>query len=155
MNPGGETPMGYCINMTIDGVRIPKANREACRQAILAMFKDGNSYSWVSTPKGNEPLVKLFDMWMFSTTEKDPGEPYSEDASMAKGDLHIDYYQGEKMGSEAQLFEAIAPFIEPPEGQEATIEIRGEDGERWRFLFKNGKAIHQNAEFVWKDSESI
>jgi hypothetical protein len=74
---------------------------------------------------------------------------------VAPGDLHLEHYEGDKMGSEAALFEAIASFVEPNEGQEATIEIRGEDGERWRFIFRRGNCIHQNAVFTWKDSESI
>ena len=147
--------MGYCINMTIDGVRIPAANREACRQAIIAMFADGQQYSWVQKPGSDTTLVDLFKSWAFSTTEKDPGLPYSEEGPVSKGDLHLEHYEGEKSGSEAALFEAIAPFVEPPEGQEATIEIKGEDAERWRFIFKDGNAIQQNAEITWKDSESF
>ena len=147
--------MGYNIDMIIDGVRIPATKREACRQAIIAMFKGNNTYSWVSKPKGNESLVELFRSWAFSVTENDPGLPYSEDGPVAPADLHLEHYVGDKMGNEAALFEAIAPFVEPNEGQEATIEIRGEDGERWRFIFKEGCCVHQEAVFTWKDSEVI
>jgi len=45
------------------------------------------------------------------------------------------YFTGEKYGDDPILFKAIAPFVEDG----SYIEMQGENGEIWRWVFNNGK----------------
>jgi hypothetical protein len=40
---------------------------------------------------------------------------------------------------------AIAPYVE----ENSYIEMVGEDGDRWRWVFKNGKCEEKYPEVIW------
>jgi len=52
-------------------------------------------------------------------------------------------FSGEKYGSDEILFNTIAPYV--TEG--SFIEMAGEGSDMWRWLFKDGKCIEQDARF--------
>ena len=47
-------------------------------------------------------------------------------------------------------FAVIAPFVLQEAGNEAIIECRGEDGNHWRYLFKDGGMVEQSAKASWE-----
>lgn len=61
-------------------------------------------------------------------------------------DLLFDCFLGSKWGDDEFLWEALAPAVD----NGCTIEYHGEDGHKWRFLFKDGKAKEQNAVITWE-----
>jgi hypothetical protein len=58
----------------------------------------------------------------------------------------IQFY-GEKLGDDAVLFHAIAPFVE--EG--SWIEMRGEDSAMWRWVFRDGRLHEISPEIIWPE----
>lgn len=58
-------------------------------------------------------------------------------------------FRGEKIGQDELLFEAIAPFVKDG----SYIEMNGGDGSIWRWLFKGGKCVEQNATVSYGDDE--
>jgi len=58
--------------------------------------------------------------------------------------IEIDF-TGEKLGSDEAIFNAIAPFVK--EG--SFIEMRGEDGEMWRWVFENGNCKEVKPKIKW------
>ena len=145
--------MGYCVDISIGGIDFPKDKVPAVLAAINALFSPENMkrasggswmggkqtsrhFSWVSGPgpEGFTTLVDALEAWRYDAHE-DPN-----------GDVHLNYFRGEKWGDDEVLYEALAPFVE--EG--ATIECRGEDGCQWRYLFEGGKVKDQTARITWE-----
>jgi hypothetical protein len=58
----------------------------------------------------------------------------------------VNYFSGEKWGDDEILYTAISPFVEDG----AAIEIHGEDGRQWRYLFEAGKYSKQIARISWE-----
>ena len=57
-------------------------------------------------------------------------------------------FNGDKLAyDEDTMFQAIAPYVE--DGN--FIEMVGEDGDRWRWVFKDGKCKEVRAEVTWPD----
>jgi hypothetical protein len=129
--------MGYCIRMEIEGLVIPVYYREDCRQAALELTRE-QQRSWVTHPGDDARLAEVFDAWAFSTAESGPE---------GESDLEVDSFVAEKMGAEELLFEAIAPYVK----HGATVEVIGEDGERWRYLFEDQQVKKQRAQVSWDD----
>jgi len=135
--------MGYCISMEIDSVIIPADKVAGCLAAINKMFgpetPEHRSYSWVSPPKGSgfKTLQEAFDSWRYETEVN------------KEGDITLMYFIGEKLGDDECLFSVIAPFVKAS-SRDVTIEILGEDGERWRFVFAAGGVVEQHAIISWE-----
>ena len=55
-------------------------------------------------------------------------------------------FLGEKLGDDEVLFEAIAPFM-----NDGFIEMQGEDGHHWRWVFKDGKLHDVPGRVVFDD----
>lgn len=56
-------------------------------------------------------------------------------------------FQGEKMGDDIKIFEAIAEFVK--EG--SFIEMHGEDGDQWRWVFRENKVMEIKADVSWSE----
>lgn len=61
------------------------------------------------------------------------------------GDYIIDEKCGEKLNEEFYIFQAIAKYVE-----NSYIEIVSEDGDRWRWIFKNGKCKEVYPKIIWE-----
>lgn len=55
------------------------------------------------------------------------------------------YLESEKLGDEFKFFQAIAPYVEVG----SYIELQGEDGCRWRWVFDGNICVEQTAKIVW------
>lgn len=77
-------------------------------------------------------------------------EVYCFSPEIDKGDniYNIDF-TGDKLWDEEILFNLLAPFVKSG----SYIEMRGEDGERWRWVFDNGQFKTVTAKVVWEDDE--
>jgi hypothetical protein len=60
---------------------------------------------------------------------------------------HIDFFSGQKLGDDLEIFSVIAPFIE----EDGYIEYIGEDGVNWRYLFKDGEVKEIYPILVWEE----
>jgi hypothetical protein len=54
-------------------------------------------------------------------------------------------FEGEKIGDEEALFDAIAPFVEPG----SFLEMQGEDGALWRWVFDGKTCTEKTATVSW------
>ena len=61
------------------------------------------------------------------------------------GTYYIEYLSGEKLdGCEFELYSSMAEFTE-----DGYIEYLGEDGERWRYVFFDGKCRESFPRIMW------
>jgi len=157
--------MGYCVEIITWNITIPADKVADCLAAINALHTDtellahasGGSwgggvsmekplrerkwYSWVDNPKDGEGFKDIrdaFTAWRY--------EPIQEE----DGSVSVDSFHGEKWGDDPILYAAIAPFVLQEAGNEAIIECRGEDGNHWRYLFKDGGMVEQSAKVSWE-----
>lgn len=54
-------------------------------------------------------------------------------------------YVGEVLGDDYSLFQKVAPYVRDG----SFIEMYGEDGEQWRWVFKDGKCCEVIARVTW------
>ena len=132
--------MGYCMDMTGCDFLLKAENKdEALKYAKNKLISEveekggGGSfgggkkkkvwYAWVDTQdledaKSVEDLIIAFG-WHYELAEN--------------GDIDRLYFSMDKIGQEILLFQALAPFAE--EG--SYIQMSGEDGTIWRWVFRN------------------
>ena len=143
--------MGYCMEQRGADFFISKENFPKMIKAIHALVNEpdkmgGGSYSggktiskhysWVDMSFCNiTDVEKIFQCWRWNV--------YFDDNNNIT-DISFD---GEKMGDDRVLFDAIAPFVE----NNSFIEMRGEDTDMWRWKFVNGKCKEIGARIIWDD----
>jgi hypothetical protein len=132
--------MGYCMDLQEKKFKIRKENAENVVNALKEFAKNfkgtyDNRIMWVdkSILINSESIEESFDEIRY---------PLTTDTN---GDYIIDYFSGEKLGDDTQIFMAIAPFVEDG----SYIEMSGEDGTLWRWVFKNGKCEEKYPEIKW------
>ena len=123
-------------------VYIPKERQKFAFQAIVDLLKDRLSrpvahspFAFVETAR----LGKACDLlealgalrWIPETDEA--------------GNIVSLEFTGEKLGDEEQIFRAIAACVK--EG--SAIQMAGEEGNVWRWLFKEETVVCQNGEIVF------
>jgi hypothetical protein len=133
--------MGYCISLEIDNMLIPKENEQKALDAINALMAKKNKtfgahYSWVNPPAGGsfKSLVEALDEWRYHAVDSTDG-------------IVIDYFNGEKLGDCAVLWTALQELVNP----EGEIYCTGEDGDKWKWTFKDGKFKETRGRIVWDD----
>lgn len=133
--------MGYYINQRGADFKIKKNNIKKALEAIKALdpenggggsYRDGRKFesyfAWVNT---NE--------YKNAKTLKEAVQAFRWDIEFDKGGNCINiYFEGEKVGDDDQFLEALAPFVEPG----SYIEMQGENGEIWRWVF-NGETMKE------------
>ena len=145
--------MGYCVS--VGGVvKIKKTNADKTIKLLGELMDSVNErgggssfiggeiryryFSWVSTNTvkdclKNNDLVGALREWRYIFNESD------------SGDLCFEYFDGEKLGDDEVLWEALAPAID--KGGE--LEYRGEDDARWRYLFDGTGMTEQVGQTIW------
>lgn len=56
-------------------------------------------------------------------------------------------FLGEKVGEDYWMFQSIAPYVKDG----SFIEMLGEDGEQWRWVFKDGNCREITAKVSWEE----
>lgn len=139
--------MGYHITQRASEFKIKSENKAKALEAIKALATQtsrmggGSStgerwFAWVPT----EDFVKATTLpeamgaWRWSVSEDEK-----------TGDIIDIGFNGEKLGDDEILLEAIAPYVEPG----SYIEIEGEEGALWRWLFDGVWLEEKNAKISW------
>lgn len=127
--------MGYCIQQVDSSFKILRANQEAAFKAAKAM--PDRDYHWVKRgwTKGLRDIFAMLEHWGY--------EPQLDDDT---GDITDVAFQHEKLGDELELFKAIAPFVEAG----SFLEMSGEDGGRWRWVFDGKTCKEVYAKMTWE-----
>lgn len=134
--------MGYCIELNKGDIKIKKENMELVLKTLSNYFQSGGNLRWVNgfnindmttEDEYDEPL-ELGEIW------DDLRYRYTETQSH----YIINSFLGEKLGDDIKLFELIAEYCE-----DGYLQFDGEDGEHFRIVIKNGKAIEKWAELCW------
>lgn len=132
--------MGYYMEQTRSKFFISKENQEPALHALKLLgnkteLMSGGSYqggrkvenwfSWVDMEDflSSASLSEAMSTWSWEAELNDDGDIF---------DIQFD---GEKIGQEELMFEAIAPYVEDG----SYIQMLGEDGSQWRWIFKDGK----------------
>jgi hypothetical protein len=130
--------MGYCMTQQDSKFIIKIGNHKEALAAIKALAGKetcGDHFSWVDTSdfKKARNLAEALDAWRWKV---EVGEDYN---------IVGISFEGQKLGDDETLFRAIAPFVEPG----SFIEMQGEDGCLWRWLFEEDGFRQQDARIVW------
>lgn len=145
--------MGYCIYIEEIDVSFPVKNAERILQAIKNLhgketIADGKQlkngkwsdhyFSWVNEDfyKIND-IKKMFEEWGW-TIEK------------SRGEYKITELLREKIGDDDIFFKAIAPFM-----NDGFINVRGEDGNVWKWVFENGHFEEKEGRIEYDDPYEI
>ena len=140
--------MGYYMTQRDAIFHIKKENVDKALQAIKDLADPekmkGNAhggsrteiwYSWVTTSEfvNAGTLKDAIRAWRWEVDIDDEGNV-----------CHL-WFEGEKLGDDAVLFEALAPYVEDG----GYIEMSGEDGALWRWDFNNKSMTEQFATVRW------
>ena len=130
--------MGYCIDAT-GNVLIKEGEFhiaiDCFKKLMHRDLKSGpHGFSWVSSDR------------VINFLESDYDEKRKLKYVLREFRYGFDCFLGEKWGDDEFLWEALAPAVDDG----CTIEYHGEDGHKWRYLFKDGEAKQQNAIITWE-----
>lgn len=126
--------MGYCIDVNIENFRIKKENSEAVIKALKEKIADGKIEHW-TRKYDSLNTNNIIDLFCYLRYEASETEDY----------IALDYFNGEKLGDDEEIFKTIAPYVE----DESIIEFYGEDECAWRYVFHNGILKEESREFKW------
>src|SRR5689334_13567959 len=123
--------MGYVMHLLRAEVFLARESQEEARRAVqdLARSKLGAgtpAFAWVDTSRllAADTIHEALAAWRWMVLDED------EDGNITELD-----FTGEKLGDEETLFSALAPYVR--EGSQ--IQMAGEDGAIWRWLFVRQK----------------
>ncbi len=128
--------MGYCMSQNESKFHIRAADKNLALRAIKALMIDKKGpFHWVDTAtvKSSQNLADAMDEWRWDVEEDEAGNI----VGIA--------FSGEKAGDDLTLFKAIAPFVESG----SYIEMRGEDGAQWRWIFNEKMCIEKTVKISW------
>lgn len=132
--------MGYCMTLREEDFYISLEESQRgfpiVKKSLLKMRRKRTSpFAWVYDEeiKNAKSLEYILDSFSW------------EADTDAEGNIISIYFQSEKLGDEKILFDIIAPFV----SDNSYIEMSGEDGDIWRWVFKDGKCTEKKAEIRW------
>lgn len=138
--------MGYCISQRGGSFAILAENKAAALTATKRLAPIGNRSG------GGGGGGKRWFMWMnnhdltkASSLEEMLKWWRYEPKVTERGDIAGLSFIGEKAGEEKYLWDAIAPFVEAG----SYIEMQGEDGAMWRWVFDGKTCEEVQAKVVW------
>lgn len=128
--------MGYYIKQRNTQFVIRKKNFEKVIEAINKLEPGG----WVSSEaQTSKDIEEVFEAWRWNVYMDQKGNI-----------VNIDF-NGEKAGDDSKLFHAVAPYVEDG----SFIEMSGEEGEIWRWTFRDGEMIEEGCELCWDNEQEI
>lgn len=130
--------MGYCMDNHGCHFRMKKEYANDALKALKELFsKEGYRAGWVDTAT----VLKA------ETFEDALGECWFEIGSYRPDVYDYIYFSGEKYsGNEMEILASFAKYVE--EG--SYIEMEGEDGQIWRWVFRGFSVEEQEAKIVWE-----
>ena len=97
--------------------------------------KTSSSFAWVDTEK-----------FANAKTLKDALHEWRWEVEFMAEDIITIYFEGEKLGDDSILFDALAPFVEPG----SYIEMSGEDNAIWRWSFDGKTCVEESPYIDWE-----
>lgn len=126
--------MGYCVRMNESTIKIKYEYSDNIIDVLQKYIKD-NDLPWIDY----YDVMESYTLPMIMESIRYVLTPIND------YEYEIDYFTGEKLGDDFKLFAQIAPYIE-----DGYIEYQGEDGDLWRYVFKDGKVREVYPKIVWK-----
>jgi hypothetical protein len=138
--------MGYSMSLQDQKFLLKRSDAAKALEALKELFRKHpngpNNYghfSWIETKDvlSANSLQKAMRAcrWGLETNGGDDG------------DFDIIEFDGEKLGDDELIFSAIAPFVK----DDSFVEMRGEDGSIWKWVFKDGKVKEKTGKVVFED----
>lgn len=124
--------MGYCMNQNNAKFHIKASDKPAAFKALKELLLS-RPISWVNDVDDCKTLEALMEECRW---ELEVNETY---------DVTGINFSGEKAGDDQLIFNIIAPFVEVG----SFIEMRGEDGTQWRWLFDGKTCTEKTATVSW------
>lgn len=121
--------MGYCISLHDSRFKIKRSNVKLLAKLLDDTIDSETSESYIAE------VVRGYaeeNRW-----------PFSFDKNGNVDDISFD---GEKLYDDKEFFSDIAKFVETG----SYIEILGEEGDRWRWVFKDKKVYEYKAIITWE-----
>lgn len=128
--------MGYCIEMTDSNFIIRKNNFEKALEALKKVFVPENMSCMDHINGENYPHFSWVDTKIVldsTTLEEAMDEIRYTPIYNIDGDICDVEFTGEKYGDENVFFAALSPYVETG----SYLSFEGEDGESWKWIFKN------------------
>jgi hypothetical protein len=123
--------MGYGVKSTLTNVVIKKENFEK----LFGVLSEEGLFPDETVADALEGLIE--DWFYFETLFK------------SNGDMWITDDYSENLRNQIDFFNKIAPYVE--DGGEA--HYRGEDGDQWKWVFRNGKLVTLYPQITWVEKE--
>ena len=136
--------MGYLMEQQNTEFKILAANKALALEAVKKLVgcetitdSTGRHFSWVDsgTFLRADTLEEALKAWRWGTETNNDGNI-----------VNIGF-TGQKLGDDAMLFNAIAPFVE----NGSYIQMIGEDDTIWRWTFENGQMEEKTGEVSFGD----
>jgi hypothetical protein len=120
--------MGYCMTQHRSDFFISVNKQSAALEAMIKLAKEKRNFCWVGYKDFIDciNLAEVLDAWRWRTKLDNSGNIV--DIS----------FEGEKIGDEELLWNTLAPYIK----KGSYIEMGGEDGASWRWVF-NGETCEE------------
>lgn len=136
--------MGYCVNQLDADFKIKRENFGKVISAVKDLLSKEKQLGWVTVSNVLQACKKKDIEGMFSEL----GFNIVIDDAL-EGDIEGIMFTGEKLGEEEKILNSIAKYVEDG----SFIEMQGEDGGMWRWIFKNGKMKDVSAKIVYEDED--
>lgn len=127
--------MGYCMSQDEAKFTIAKSKQAAALKNLKALVKS-TKLDWVTA----EDILKAKTL---ADAMEELRWPVEQDED---GNIISIEFGGEKAGDEMKFFGALAEHVDDG----CFIEMHGEDGSRWRWVFANGKVTEKTATVSWE-----
>lgn len=135
--------MGYCMRMRDSMFTIKAADKPRALELARGLLgsetitdSSGPHYSWVDrgSMERAASIEEMLREWRW--------EPELND----DGDVVGLGFEGEKLGDDMRLWEAIAPAV----ADGSFIEMVGEDGAHWRWVFTGVACLEEHGRVVYE-----
>lgn len=138
---GKRKHMGYNMSQVDAKFFVPVDKIPAMVEAIRNLYggetirdSSGRHFSWVSENFHTlTDAAQLLEAWRWDVEFDDDGN------------IDTVHFLGEKLGDDNILFDAIAPFVKAG----SYVEMSGEDGDRWRWIFDGEAMLEKQAKVSW------
>ena len=127
--------MGYYMNSMNCSFALKKENVKAAWESIKNLLQEKKEIGWTS-------WESIKNCCSFEEVMAECGwEVYINE----KGDYDAIIFINEKASNDIVILNAIAPYVEP----NSYIQMQGEDGEIWRWVFEDGQVKEIYPTILW------
>ena len=129
--------MGYCMNLCECDFFIEAKNKKKALKGLKELAKKEKNLSWVC----NDVIIESMDL-----EEALEEIRFEAELDEKKNVVGLDF-TGEKLGQETKIFNAMAQFVKAG----SYIQMYGEDGDKWRWVFDGKECKWVNPILTWPE----